>query len=167
MSSKQIWIDADACPKAIKEILYRVANRVGVPVILVANQPLQVPRSRYIRTIQVAAGFDVADNHIVQQARPGDLVITADIPLAAEVIAKGCLALNPRGDLYTEENIRQRLSMRNFMDTLRGSGVDTGGPAVFSQKDRQAFANQLDRLLTDWIKKPTAATRPGEPSEGS
>jgi len=166
MSSKQIWVDADACPKAIKEILYRVADRVGVPIILVANQYLQVPRSRYIRSIQVAAGFDVADNHIVQQARPGNLVITADIPLAAEVIAKGCLALNPRGDLYTEDNIRQHLNMRNFMDTLRSSGVDTGGPAVFSQKDRQAFANQLDRLLTDWIKKPTTATRHGEPSEG-
>jgi hypothetical protein len=106
-----------------------------------------VPRSRYIRSIQVAAGFDVADNHIVQQAAAGDLVITADIPLAAEVIAKGCLALNPRGDLYTEDNIRQRLNMRDFMDTLRSSGVDTGGPGSFSQADRQAFANQLDRLL--------------------
>ncbi len=165
MSSKQIWIDADACPKAIKEILYRVADRVRVPVILVANQPLQVPRSCYIRLIQVAAGFDVADNHIVQQAKAGDLVITADIPLAAEVIAKGGLALNPRGDLYTEDNIRERLSMRNFMDTLRGSGVYAGGPAVFSQKDRQVFANQLDRLLSDWMKQPDTAARHGEPSE--
>ena len=147
MSAKKIWVDADACPKVIKEILFRAADRVGMPLILVANQPLQVPGSRYIRTIQVGAGFDVADNHIVQQAEAGDLVITADIPLAAEVIAKGCLALNPRGELYTEDNIRQRLNMRDFMDTLRGSGVDTGGPASFSHSDRQAFANQLDRLL--------------------
>ena len=147
MSAKQIWVDADACPKVIKEILFRAADRVRVSVILVANQPLQVPGSPYIRSIQVAAGFDVADNHIVQQADAGDLVITADIPLAAEVIAKGCLALNPRGNLYTEDNIRQRLNMRDFMDTLRSSGVDTGGPASFSQADRQAFANQLDRLL--------------------
>lgn len=145
--SKKIWVDADACPKVIKEILFRAADRVGVQVTLVANQPLQVPRSRYIRSIQVAAGFDIADNHIVQRAQTGDLVITADIPLAAEVIAKGCIALNPRGELYTEDNIRQRLSMRDFMDTLRGSGVNTGGPVAFSQADRQAFANQLDRLL--------------------
>ncbi|MCU7927205.1 MAG: YaiI/YqxD family protein [Candidatus Thiodiazotropha sp. (ex Dulcina madagascariensis)] len=147
MSAKQIWVDADACPKVIKEILFRAANRVGVMLTLVANQPLQVPGSRYIRTVQVAAGFDVADNHIAQQAQAGDLVITADIPLAAEVIANGCLALNPRGDLYTEDNIRQRLNMRDFMDTLRGSGVNTGGPPSLSQADRQAFANQLDRLL--------------------
>ena len=147
MNLKQIWVDADACPKVIKEILYRAADRVGMPLTLVANQPLQVPGSRYIRSIQVAAGFDVADNHIVQQAEAGELVITADIPLAAEVVAKGCLAVNPRGDLYTEDNIRQRLNMRDFMDTLRSSGVDTGGPAALSQADRQAFANQLDRLL--------------------
>ena len=148
MSLKQIWVDADACPKAIKEILYRAADRVSVQVILVANQPLQVPRSPHIRAIQVPAGFDVADNHIVQQLEVGDLVITADIPLAAEVISKGGLALNPRGALYTKENIRERLNMRDFMDTLRSSGVDTGGPASFSQADRQAFANRLDRLLT-------------------
>ena len=147
MRPKQIWVDADACPKVIKEILFRAADRVGMTLTLVANQPLNTPRSRNIRSIQVAAGFDVADNHIVQQAETGDLVITADIPLAAEVIAKGCLALNPRGELYTEENIRQRLNMRDFMDTLRSSGVDTGGPSSFSQKDRQAFANQLDRLM--------------------
>ena len=147
MSLKRIWVDADACPKVIKEILFRAADRVGVPVTLVANHPLQVPGSRYIRSIQVAAGFDVADNHIVQQLETGDLVITADIPLAAEVIDKGGLALNPRGELYTEDNIRQRLNMRDFMDTLRGSGIDTGGPASFSQADRQSFANQLDRLL--------------------
>jgi uncharacterized protein YaiI (UPF0178 family) len=121
---------------------------VGMTLTLVANQPLNTPRSRNIRSIQVSAGFDVADNHIVQQVETGDLVITADIPLAAEVIAKGCLALNPRGELYTEENIRQRLNMRDFMDTLRSSGVDTGGPSSFSLGDRQAFANQLDRLMT-------------------
>ena len=147
MSSLHIWVDADACPKIIKEILFRAADRVGVPLTLVANQPVQVPGSRHIRSVQVGAGFDVADNHIVQQAKAGDLVITADIPLAAESIEKGCLALNPRGELYTEENIRQRLNMRDFLDTLRGSGIDTGGPPSFRQSDRQAFANQLDRLL--------------------
>jgi uncharacterized protein YaiI (UPF0178 family) len=147
MSLKQIWVDADACPKVIKDILFRAADRVGVPVVLVANQPLQIPRSRYISSIRVAGGFDVADNHIVQQVEAGDLVVTADIPLAAEVIARGGLALNPRGELYTEDNIRQRLNMRDFMDTLRSSGVDTGGPASFNHADRQAFANQLDRLL--------------------
>ncbi|MEW8028448.1 MAG: YaiI/YqxD family protein [Candidatus Thiodiazotropha sp.] len=147
MKIEQIWVDADACPKVIKEILYRAAERVRVALVLVANQPLQVPGSRYIRTVQVGAGFDIADNYIVQRVQPGHLVITADIPLAAEVIPKGCLALSPRGDLYTEENIRQRLNMRDFMDTLRGSGIQTGGPAALSQADRQAFANQLDRLL--------------------
>jgi hypothetical protein len=148
MPIKQIWVDADACPKVIKEILYRAAERVKIPLILVANQPLQVPGSRYIRSMQVAQGFDVADNHIVEQIDAGDLVITADIPLAAEVIDKGGKALNPRGELYTEDNIRQRLSMRDFMETLRGSGVDTGGPSALSHSDRQAFANQLDRLLS-------------------
>jgi uncharacterized protein YaiI (UPF0178 family) len=142
-----IWVDADACPRVIKEILYRAADRVGLPLILVANQPLQVPGSRNIRSVQVAGGFDVADNYIVQQLQADDLVITADIPLASEVIAKDGLALNPRGELYTKDNIRQRLNMRDFMDTLRSSGVDTGGPPAFSQADRQAFANQLDRLL--------------------
>jgi uncharacterized protein YaiI (UPF0178 family) len=147
MKIEQIWVDADACPKVIKEILYRAAERVKVTLILVANQPLQVPGSRYIRAVQVAPGFDIADNYIVQQLQPGHLVITADIPLAAEVVPKGGLALSPRGDLYTEENIRQRLTMRDFMDTLRGSGIQTGGPPPLSQSDRQAFANQLDRLL--------------------
>lgn len=147
MSSMTIWVDADACPKVIKEILFRAANRARVAVILVANQALQVPRSHYIRSIQVAAGFDVADNYIVQQVTAGDLVITADIPLAAELIAKDCRALNPRGELYSAETIRQRLNMRDFMDSLRSSGINTGGPASFSQADRQAFANQLDRLL--------------------
>jgi uncharacterized protein YaiI (UPF0178 family) len=143
----QIWVDADACPRAIKEILYRAAERVGMQLILVANQPLQVPGSRFIRTVQVSAGFDVADNYIVQAVDEGDLVITADIPLAAEVIASGARALNPRGELYTQDNIRERLNMRDFMDTLRGSGVDTGGPAAFSNAERMAFANRLDRLL--------------------
>ncbi len=147
MAETRIWVDADACPKVIKDILFRAAERVGISLILVANQPVPVPGSRFIRSVQVGAGFDVADNYIVQHARPGDLVITADIPLAAEVVAADCVALNPRGDLYTEENIRQRLNMRDFMDTLRGSGVATGGPAAFNQSDRQAFANQLDRLL--------------------
>jgi uncharacterized protein YaiI (UPF0178 family) len=147
MTPPRIWVDADACPKVIKEILFRAADRVSVPVTLVANQPIQVPRSRYIRTVQVTTGFDVADDYIVQQAQAGDLVVTADIPLAAEVIAKGCLTLTPRSELYTTENIRQRLNLRDFLDTLRGSGIDTGGPAALSQSDRMAFANQLDRFL--------------------
>jgi uncharacterized protein YaiI (UPF0178 family) len=147
MPPEQIWVDADACPKVVKEMLYRVAQRLEIPLTLVANQPLQVPRSRFIRTLQVGAGFDVADNTIVQRAEKGDLIITADIPLAAEVIAKGCLALNPRGELYTEDNIRQRLSMRDFMDVLRGSGIDTGGPPAFNHTDRKRFADQLDRLM--------------------
>ena len=142
-----IWVDADACPNAIKEILYRVADRIPVMVTLVANQALQIPRSSYIRTVQVPSGFDVADNHIVEKSNPGDLVITADIPLAAELTPRGRIVLNPRGELYSEENIRERLNMRDFLDTLRGSGVTTGGPAPFSQADRMAFANQLDRLL--------------------
>ena len=147
MNVRQIWVDADSCPKVIKEILFRAADRVGVPLILVANHAIPVPRSPHIRSIQVASGFDVADNYIVLQAQAGDLVITADIPLAAEIVDKDCLALNPRGELYTVENIRQRLNMRDFMDTLRGSGIDTGGQAPFSQSDRMAFANQLDRFL--------------------
>jgi len=149
-----IWVDADACPKVIKEILYRAADRVPVKVTLVANQPLQVPKSPYIHTVQVRSGFDIADNHIVGNSKPGDLVVTADIPLAAELIDKGCTALNPRGELYNEENVRQRLNMRDFLDTLRGSGVQTGGPSSFSQADRMRFANQLDRLLSG--SNPTA-----------
>ena len=146
-NSERIWVDADACPKVVKEILYRAADRVGVTVILVANQALDVPGSPYIQSVQVPLGFDVADNHIAQSAAPGDLVITADIPLAAEVVAQGCMAINPRGELYTEENIRERLNMRDFMATLRSSGVETGGPSSFGQSDRQSFANQLDRFL--------------------
>lgn len=143
----RIWVDADACPVVIKEILYRAAKRTGTEMTLVANQPLSVPRSPLIKTVQVGAGFDVADDEIVKRADAGDLVITADIPLAAEIIEKGAHALNPRGELYTTENIKARLNMRDFMDTLRGSGIQTGGPKEFSQPDRQAFANALDRLL--------------------
>jgi hypothetical protein len=142
-----IWVDADACPKPVKEILFRAAERTGTRLTLVANQPLQTPPSRVIRSVRVGAGFDVADNHIAREAEPGDLVITADIPLAAEVVAKGCTALNPRGERYTPENIRERLNLRDFMDTLRASGVDTGGPSAFGQRERQAFANALDQLL--------------------
>ena len=142
-----IWVDADACPKAIKDILFRAADRAGIQVILVANQPVSVPGSRFIRSVQVSSGFDVADDYIVQQCEAGDLVITADIPLAAEIVEKDCLALNPRGQMYTAENIRERLNMRDFMDTMRGSGLATGGPPPLSQQERQAFANQLDRFL--------------------
>ncbi|MGC1549053.1 MAG: YaiI/YqxD family protein [Rhodanobacter sp.] len=144
----QIWVDADACPVAIKEILFRAAEREQVHVTLVANQYLRTPPSRYIRSVQVPSGFDVADNEIVQRVAAGDLVVTQDIPLAALVIEKGALAIHPRGELYTPETIAQRLSMRNFLDELRGSGVDTGGPAAFHPRDKQAFANQLDRWLT-------------------
>jgi uncharacterized protein YaiI (UPF0178 family) len=148
---KQIWVDADACPKVIKETLFRAALRVQFPLVLVANQPLQHPRSPHIRAVQVSAGFDVADNYIVQQMAPGDLVITADIPLAAEVIDKGGRALNPRGELYSEENIRQRLSLRNFMAEMRDAGIATGGSPPISQKERRDFANQLDRFLAQSI----------------
>ncbi len=147
----QIWIDADACPKVIKDILFRAAERVQVPLTLVANKPLRPPASPYIKAIQVPAGLDVADNKIIELAQPGDLVITADIPLAAAVIDKGGYALNPRGDFYTEENVQQFLSTRNFMDELRGAGVLTGGPPTFNKGDRQAFANQLDRFLTSRV----------------
>lgn len=144
----QIWVDADACPNVIKEILFRAAKRVGVLTTLVSNQDLQIPASAHIEAVQVRAGFDVADSHIVQHLQAGDLVITADIPLAALAIAKGAYALNPRGEFYDPGNIRERLSLRNFMDELRSGGVDTGGPPAFNQRDRQAFANQLDRFLT-------------------
>jgi len=143
----QIWVDADACPGVIKEILFRAAEREQTQVTLVANQWLRTPPSRFVRAVQVPSGLDVADNEIVQRANPGDLVVTQDIPLAAAVIAKGALAINPRGELYTVETIAQRLSMRNFMDELRGAGIDTGGPAAFHPRDRQAFANQLDAWL--------------------
>ncbi|MHB1084152.1 MAG: YaiI/YqxD family protein [Thiobacillus sp.] len=142
-----IWVDADACPVVIKEILFRVAQRVKLPLTLVANRLLRVPPSPYIKAMQVPMGFDVADNHIVEWASAGDLVITADIPLAAALVEKDVIVLNPRGELYNAENIREILTLRNFTEALRGTGVDISGPASFSQGDRQAFARQLDRLL--------------------
>lgn len=147
----QIWVDADACPKVIKEILFRAAERAHVAVILVANKPLRVPSSPYIKTIHVPAGFDVADNKIAQQLEEGDLVITADIPLAAQVIAKDGHALNPRGEFYTKDNIQERLAMRNLLDELRSSGAVTGGPSSLNQSDRHAFANRLDRFLNKHV----------------
>jgi len=148
----KIWVDADACPVVIKEILFKAAERTGVQLTLVANQPVRIPPSRYIDMLQVDAGFDVADNEIVKRLAIGDLVITSDIPLAAEVIDKGAHALNPRGELYSADNIRARLNMRDFMDTLRASGIHTGGPPALSQSDRQSFANHLDRLLTKYAR---------------
>jgi uncharacterized protein YaiI (UPF0178 family) len=144
----KIWVDADACPLVIKEILFRAAQRTGVQLTLVANQPVRTPPSPNIKSLQVAAGFDVADNEIVQRVEAGDLVVTQDIPLAAEVIEKGGHALNPRGELYSADTIRARLTMRDFMDTMRGSGIHTGGPPALDHGDRQAFANALDRFLT-------------------
>lgn len=144
----KIWVDADACPVVIKEILFKAAERTGVPLTLVANQPIPVPQLSWINAIQVASGFDVADDEIVKRLEAGDLVITGDIPLAAEVIEKGGHALSPRGELYTSDSIRGRLNMRDFMDTMRASGIHTGGPPVLSKSDRQSFANHLDRLLT-------------------
>ena len=143
----RIWVEADACPNPIKEILFRAAERLKIALTLVANKPLRTPPSAYINTIQVAAGFDVADNKIAEELRTGDLVITADIPLAAAVLDKGGRVLDPRGELFTRDNIEARLTMRKFMDELRASGVDTGGPPPFNHGDRQAFAGQLDRLL--------------------
>jgi uncharacterized protein YaiI (UPF0178 family) len=148
----KIWVDADACPGVIKEILFRAAQRTGVDLTLVANQAVRIPPSRHIKMIQVASGFDVADNEIVKRVNPGDLVITGDIPLAAEVIEKGGDALNPRGELYTADNIKNRLTMRDFMDTLRSSGIDTGGPPALNQGDRKAFANQLDNFLSKYAR---------------
>lgn len=142
-----IWVDADACPKAVRDILFRAAQRTGVRLVLVANQPVATPPSPNISSLQVASGFDVADNEIVRRAAAGDLVITADIPLAAEVMEKGAQALNPRGELYTVDSIRQRLNMRDFMDTMRASGVHTGGPPPLGPRERQAFANRLDQYL--------------------
>jgi uncharacterized protein YaiI (UPF0178 family) len=148
-----IWVDADACPGVIKDMLFRVADRTEIMVTLVANRHLRTPPSRFIKSIVVPAGFDVADKEIVKLAQTGDLVITADIPLAAEVVANGVAVLNPRGEMYTVDNIQQHLTMRNFMEELRGSGVETGGPAAFSQADGRAFARQLDRFVAQ--RKPT------------
>lgn len=151
----RIWVDADACPNPIKEILFRAADRTRMSMTLVANKPVRVPASPHLRFLQVDAGFDAADRKIVELLQSGDLVITADLPLAAAVIEKGGIALNPRGELYTAENVRERLSMRNFMDELRGGGLVTGGPSPLDARDRQAFASQLDRLLA------RAASTPG------
>lgn len=148
-----IWVDADACPRVIKDILFRAAERTGVALTLVANQPMAIPRLENIRSLRVASGFDVADNAILRMLAAGDLVITADIPLAAEAVAAGAQALNPRGELYTRDNIRDHLSMRDFMDGLRETGIETGGPNPFNPGDRQAFANQLDRLLSGHFRR--------------
>ena len=147
----KIWVDADACPVVIKEILFRAAIRTKITTTLVANQFLRTPASPYIKTMQVPSGFDVADNRIVLELEAGDLVITADIPLAAQVVEKGGLAINPRGELYTEANIKERLSMRNLMEELRSNGVEISGPSSFNQGDRQAFAATLDRLIAKAI----------------
>lgn len=148
----RIWVDADACPNVIKEILFKTAERTQIELTLVANQALTTPRSKFIKAIRVASGFDIADNEIAKRTESGDLVITADIPLAAAVVGKGAYALNPRGEFYTTENIRERLNMRDFMDTLRASGVDTGGPAALNLNDRRTFANELDRFITRHLK---------------
>lgn len=146
----KIWVDADACPVVIKEILFKAAERTKVEVTLVANQTINIPSSRYINFLRVASGFDVADNEIVKRCDVGDLVITADIPLAAEVIEKGAHALNPRGEMYSANSIKARLTMRDFMDTLRSSGIQTGGPPTLNKSDRQTFANELDKFLTKY-----------------
>jgi len=143
----KIWVDADACPKAVKEILYRVAERTKISVTLVANSPLHLPQSSFIHLIQVGSGADIADDEIADKCEAGDLVITADIPLAARVVEKGAQALDPRGTIYDKNNIGQVLSMRNFMDELRGSGVETGGPSGFGQKEKFNFANALDKFI--------------------
>ncbi|MDY0036550.1 MAG: YaiI/YqxD family protein [Zoogloea oleivorans] len=148
----QIWIDADACPVVVKEIIFRAAERLEIHTVLVANRMLRTPPSRFIRAIQVPSGFDVADAHIVDQLAAGDLVITADIPLASAVLERQAHALNPRGELYTAANIAERLSMRNFLEELRSSGVQTGGPNAFSQADRQAFGGALDRFLAKALR---------------
>ncbi|MGD9851631.1 MAG: YaiI/YqxD family protein [Nitrospirales bacterium] len=150
-----IWVDADACPKVIKEILFRAAERAAVQVTLVANRLLHTPTSAYISALQVADGFDVADSEIVRRLEAGDLVITADIPLAAEVIAKGGHALDPRGEMHSTDTIQAKLTMRDFMDTLRASGIETGGPSAISQRDRQQFAKHLDHYLTTFAKPKT------------
>jgi len=144
----RIWVDADACPGVVKEILFRAADRHRVVTTLVANTLMRTPPSEFVRTMQVPRGFDVADGRIVEQVEPGDLVVTADIPLAAAVVARGARALDPRGEVYSADNVAERLAVRNLMDELRSSGVSTGGPAAFSHADRQRFANQLDRLLS-------------------
>lgn len=142
-----IWVDADACPVVIKEMLIRAAKRTGIQVTFVANQSISLPPLKNLKSVQVSSGFDVADNWIVQQTQAGDLVITQDIPLADEVITKGAIAIGPRGQKYSKENIKSRLNMRDFMETMRSSGIHSGGPAPLNQQDKQNFANQLDRWL--------------------
>jgi uncharacterized protein YaiI (UPF0178 family) len=149
----KIWVDADACPVVIKDILFRAAERTKVQMTLVANQAIRIPPSRYIKMLQVRAGFDVADDEIVKRVEDCDLVITGDIPLAAEVIEKGAFALSPRGELYSADNIKARLNMRDFMDTLRASGINSGGPPTLSQTDRKSFADELDKILSRYAKK--------------
>ena len=149
----KIWVDADACPVVIKDILFRAAERTGIKLIIVANQPIRKPSLNNISMLQVPSGFDVADNEIVKRLGAGDLVITSDIPLAAEVIEKQGLALNPRGEMYTEGTIKNRLEVRDFMDSMRASGEHGGGPPPLNHSDRQAFANQLDKYLTNTVKK--------------
>jgi uncharacterized protein YaiI (UPF0178 family) len=153
-----IWVDADACPHIIKDLLYRAADRRRIGLTLVTNQPLRTPASPYVHMLRVPVGFDGADRAIVQRVRAGDLVVTADVPLAAQVVAKGAYALNPRGQRYAPENIHEHLTMRHVLEELRQSGVETGGPSPFSPRDRQAFANQLDRLLTPSAKTGSDAT---------
>jgi len=148
----KIWVDADACPVVIKEILFKAADRAQIVTTLVANHNVRVPPSRFISFMQVSSGFDIADDEIVKRVNEGDLVITSDIPLADEVIDKLGTALSPRGELYTKENIKSRLNIRDFMDTMRASGMQTGGPAALSQTDRQNFANHLDRIITQFKK---------------
>lgn len=148
-----IWVDADACPNQIKAILFRAAERTGITLTLLANQPLQVPARENVKAIQVEQGFDVADNEIVRRLQAGDLVITSDIPLADEVISKGALALSPRGELFTANTIKARLNMRDFMDTMRSSGIHTGGPAQLDDSDKREFANALDRYLAKNLEK--------------
>lgn len=154
----KIWVDADACPVVLREILFKAAERVRVPLILVANQPSKVPKSEWISAIQVLSGFDVADDEIVKRVEAGDLVITSDIPLASEVIDKGGLALNSRGELYTADTIKARLNIRDFMETMRSSGVHTGGPSALNQQDRREFSNQLDRILTRYLRQQRAGS---------
>lgn len=149
-----IWVDADACPGVIKEILFRAAERTATQLTLVANHALRTPPSKHITFLQVVSGFDVADNEIVKRLAADDLVITSDIPLAAEVIENGGHALSPRGELFTADNIKPRLNMRDFLDTMRSSGIHTGGPPPLTQTDRKAFANHLDRLLTRYVTHP-------------
>lgn len=151
----KIWVDADACPTVIKEILFKAANNRMITTTLVANHSMRTPPSKFISFLQVSSGFDVADDEIAKRVNAGDLVITSDIPLANEVIDKSAQALSPRGELYTKENIKTRLNIRDFMDTMRASGVNTGGPAALSQSDRQAFANHLDAIITRHLQTKT------------